>query len=544
MDYNGGMNPMGGGYGDSMGYGGYSDVYRHNAMGPGGAGGHPGGHHPGGHPFFGMQVMAAAASAVGLGGGNVVSKSTGAALGQQQAVGTAVTTYVYRDFANVAPPADGIKEAHPNSLQARKLPAMLSSMLSDADLTSCIQWQPHGRSWRIINRDVYTAKALPAYFGHENYASFVRVVNAWGFRRIVRGPDRDSYYHELFLRGRPDLHVRMKRLSSDHRKTPQNKEDKCPDFDELSKTSPLPQVRFVSRGKIKDRAAKSGDEKKDEDNDEENPGSPEKKSPSKDGGGSMKIVEGTIDENGDPKTVQPSGSPSVQRSSGSASLLGKRSARSMEENTSDVSSANPPPQVASGSPSMNSLMALQRDNEDLRRRIVAMEMNQAGPMAGPMAGNRYHPRGPPSSMHPGLVGRPHDHSPAAMSGDVEHRLNEIRRLEADLMMMRSGSAMPAAGMGMGRPDMFAGPSSGEYRPSMDQQMMTRRSGSAAGMAMGRPGMYAGPSAGEYRSSMDQQMMARARQQGRMGGRQRVPPPPGSYYQGSSEDLPQLPPHVE
>ena len=142
MDYSGGMNmnSMGGGYGgygDS--YGGYSD-YRHNAMamgmgpgGPGGAGGQPGhGHHGGGgHPFFGMQVMAAAASTVVLGGENVVSKSRAGAAREQQAVGIG-STYVYRDFANVAPPADGIREAHPNSLQARKLPAMLSSMLSDS----------------------------------------------------------------------------------------------------------------------------------------------------------------------------------------------------------------------------------------------------------------------------------------------------------------------------------------------------------------------------------------------------------------------------
>ncbi|EJK54534.1 hypothetical protein THAOC_25828, partial [Thalassiosira oceanica] len=463
-----GMNSMGGGYGDSMGYGGYSDVYRHNAMGPGGAGGHPGGHHHhGGHPFFGMQVMAAAASAVGLGGGNVVSKSTGAALGQQQAVGTAVTTYVYRDFANVAPPADGIKEAHPNSLQARKLPAQLSAMLSDAVAAprkELAHHQPrrlHGqgppglfraRELRLVRagRQRMVRFCIPFKIASKLRPPLSNSMprSRRGFRRIVRGPDRDSYYHELFLRGRPDLHVRMKRLSSDHRKTPQNKEDKCPDFDELSKTSPLPQVRFVSRGKIKDRAAKSGDEKKDEDNEEEKPGSPKKKSPSKDGGGSMKIVEGTIDENGDPRPCS------------------RRAARPFSDHLArpPSSASAQPGRWRKTPPTMNSLMALQRDNEDLRRRIVAMEMNQAGPMAGPMAGNRYHPRGPPSSMHPGLVGRPRRPPPAAMSGDVEHRLNEIRSLEADLMMMRSGSAMPAAGMGMGRPDMFAGPSSGEYRP--------------------------------------------------------------------------------
>ena len=325
----------------------------------------------------------------------------------------------------------------------------------------------------------------------------------------------------------------MKRLSSDHRKTPQNKEDKCPDFDELSKTSPLPPVHFVSRGKIKDKAAKSGDEKKAEGNDEEKPGSPKKKSPSKDEGGSMKIVEGTFDEDGRPQTAEPSRSPSERRSSGSGSILGKRSAQAMEEKTSDVPPERPSPPAtsSSGTPSMNSLIALQRDNDDLRRRIVAMEMNQ-GPMAS--AGNRYRPRGPPPSMHPGFHG--------AMSGSVEQRLSEINRLEAELMMMRSGSTMPSAGMGMGRPDMYAGPSAGEYRTPMDQQMAMRSGSAMPAAGMGRPGMYAGPSAGEHRTPMDQQMMARAMHQDHMGGRHRGPPPQGSYYQGRPEDLP--PPHVE
>jgi len=150
MNYNGGMDmdSMGGsgGYGDHIGYGGYADVYRHNATGPGGVGvpgvarGKPGHHSGGHHPFFGMQVMAAAASTVGLGGENVVSKSRAGSAPEQQAVGTVGigttyrprTTYVYRDFASVAPPKDGIREANPNSLQARKLPTMLSSMLSDS----------------------------------------------------------------------------------------------------------------------------------------------------------------------------------------------------------------------------------------------------------------------------------------------------------------------------------------------------------------------------------------------------------------------------
>mmetsp|Transcript_19956 Transcript_19956/g.37563 ORF Transcript_19956/g.37563 Transcript_19956/m.37563 type:complete len:207 (-) Transcript_19956:1738-2358(-) len=106
-------------------------------------------------------------------------------------------TYVYRDFATIpAPSMDGVV-LHPQSLQAQKLPAKLASILSDQDLTSVIIWLPHGRSWRVLNRDLFAEHALPRYFGHKNYASFVRIINAWGFRRITRGADRDAYYHEV-----------------------------------------------------------------------------------------------------------------------------------------------------------------------------------------------------------------------------------------------------------------------------------------------------------------------------------------------------------
>ena len=47
------------------------------------------------------------------------------------------------------------------------------------DLTSVITWMPHGRSWKILNRETFSSFALPRYFGHSNHASFVRIVNAW-----------------------------------------------------------------------------------------------------------------------------------------------------------------------------------------------------------------------------------------------------------------------------------------------------------------------------------------------------------------------------
>eukprot|EP00581_Thalassiosira_minuscula_P006730 CAMPEP_0183704728 /NCGR_PEP_ID=MMETSP0737-20130205/2013_1 /TAXON_ID=385413 /ORGANISM="Thalassiosira miniscula, Strain CCMP1093" /LENGTH=514 /DNA_ID=CAMNT_0025931709 /DNA_START=146 /DNA_END=1690 /DNA_ORIENTATION=+ len=159
-----------------------------------------------------------------------------------------VQTYVYQDFANAEPSTLNTGTCHervpPQSLQSQKLPSKLSAMLSDPDLASVITWMPHGRSWKILNRELFASFALPRYFGHSNHASFVRIVNAWGFRRVTKGTDRDSYYHELFLRGKPRLHERMKRLPTCHRKTPVDKDEKCPDFYELAKISPLPELSW------------------------------------------------------------------------------------------------------------------------------------------------------------------------------------------------------------------------------------------------------------------------------------------------------------
>ena len=80
---------------------------------------------------------------------------------------------------------------------------------------------------------------LLVFFESDNYHSFNRVINAWSFRRKSTGPDRGSYFHELFLRGKPHLQKYMRRLPRTHKKLAMAKSEE-PDFFELHKTSPLP----------------------------------------------------------------------------------------------------------------------------------------------------------------------------------------------------------------------------------------------------------------------------------------------------------------
>jgi hypothetical protein len=87
-----------------------------------------------------------------------------------------------------------------------------SQILSNPEFSECICWNPHGRSWRILKPPVFEQVVIPLYFRHAKYASFMRQVNGWGFKRIVSGNDHNSYYHEMFVREFPQLCLKMQRI--------------------------------------------------------------------------------------------------------------------------------------------------------------------------------------------------------------------------------------------------------------------------------------------------------------------------------------------
>lgn len=51
---------------------------------------------------------------------------------------------------------------------------------------------------------------LSRYFRTARYSSFSRQLSLYGFRRLKKGSDKDSWYNEYFLRGRPDLAAKLK----------------------------------------------------------------------------------------------------------------------------------------------------------------------------------------------------------------------------------------------------------------------------------------------------------------------------------------------
>ncbi|KAL3785626.1 hypothetical protein ACHAW5_003406 [Stephanodiscus triporus] len=88
----------------------------------------------------------------------------------------------------------------------------LHAILICESLSDVIAWMPHGRSWKILNQTEFDRQVLPTYFNQGNVSSFYRQANGWGFRRMLKGPDKGSFYNERFIRGLPFLAKKMKRI--------------------------------------------------------------------------------------------------------------------------------------------------------------------------------------------------------------------------------------------------------------------------------------------------------------------------------------------
>jgi len=93
-----------------------------------------------------------------------------------------------------------------------RLHRLLEEVSRCSDRSTIVGWLAHGRAFRVLDVDRFVQTILPEYFRLTKYCSFLRQLNLYGFRRIGTGPDRSAYYSEWFLRGRPVLTSRMRRV--------------------------------------------------------------------------------------------------------------------------------------------------------------------------------------------------------------------------------------------------------------------------------------------------------------------------------------------
>ena len=93
----------------------------------------------------------------------------------------------------------------------QKLHQMLSDLEKEEGGTGIACFLPHGRAFAIHKPKEFVNSVMPKYFRMSRFSSFQRQLNLYDFQRITEGPDKGAYFHELFVKGRPQLSTRIKR---------------------------------------------------------------------------------------------------------------------------------------------------------------------------------------------------------------------------------------------------------------------------------------------------------------------------------------------
>ncbi|KAI0672847.1 hypothetical protein C8Q78DRAFT_1077168 [Trametes maxima] len=117
----------------------------------------------------------------------------------------------------VAGPSASTEPPHPirDAHQVPRFLLKLYQIINDPANNEMIRWSDEGDSFYVLKEERFAREVLGQWFKHQNFSSFVRQLNLYGFRKVTplqqgilrmeRGSESNHFGHPYFRRGQPDL---------------------------------------------------------------------------------------------------------------------------------------------------------------------------------------------------------------------------------------------------------------------------------------------------------------------------------------------------
>ncbi|KAL8473190.1 hypothetical protein ACS0TY_029464 [Phlomoides rotata] len=83
------------------------------------------------------------------------------------------------------------------------------NLVDDLTTDDVVSWNEAGTTFVVWKTAEFAKDLLPNYFKHNNFSSFVRQLNTYGFRKTV--PDKWEFANDNFKRGQKDLLAQIRR---------------------------------------------------------------------------------------------------------------------------------------------------------------------------------------------------------------------------------------------------------------------------------------------------------------------------------------------